>query len=143
MTNVGGEDSLMTHPDREALADKLDAAFAKVSLFPDGRLDGVMDLLALRNLVPEAVAALRADLSRASSEPVAWEDIAPLICCGGQCDANNVGPENGMSPQRYCDRYGCESKGVYENAERVAKWFNKRFGLAAPSPRETAGETKP
>jgi len=50
-TPAGGE--------REALAAELKAAYDKVSVYPEGRgMDGLMDLLALRNLVPKAVEAL-------------------------------------------------------------------------------------
>lgn len=57
---------------------------------------------------------------------VNWEDIAPLICtsCKGTCDANNRGPDNEMSPQRFVEQHGCESKDVYEAAERVAAYVN-------------------
>lgn len=55
-----------------------------------------------------------------------WEDIAPLICdsCKGRCDAANQGPDNDMSAQRFVEMFGCESKKVYEAAERVAAYIN-------------------
>jgi hypothetical protein len=60
-----------------------------------------------------------------------WEDVAPLICtsCGGTCDAANQGPDNDMSPSRFVEQHGCESKEVYEAAERVAAYVNDLAGL--------------
>lgn len=60
-----------------------------------------------------------------------WEDIAPLICgsCKGTCDAANQGPDNDMSPDRFVEQHGCESKEVYEAAERVAEYVNSLADL--------------
>lgn len=62
---------------------------------------------------------------------ITWEDIAPLICtsCGGACDAANQGPDNEMSPQRFVEQHGCESKEVYEAAECVATYINDLSAL--------------
>jgi hypothetical protein len=62
-----------------------------------------------------------------------WEDIAPLICpaCNGECNANNHGPDNGKSPDRFVKDSGCESQDVYEAAERVAAYVNDLARLQA------------
>lgn len=55
-----------------------------------------------------------------------WEDVAPLICtaCKGTCDAASHGPDNEMSADRFAEQHGCDSKEVYEVAERVAAYVN-------------------
>jgi hypothetical protein len=64
---------------------------------------------------------------------LAWEDVAPLICssCKGTCNANNHGPDNDMSPDRFVKEHGCESQEVYEAAERVAAYVNDLARLQA------------
>ena len=53
-----------------------------------------------------------------------WEDVAPLLCSCGKdhCDAANHA--DGMSPERYAQDNGCESKEIYESAQRVAAYVN-------------------
>lgn len=60
-----------------------------------------------------------------------WEDVAPSICtsCSGTCDAANQGPDNEMSAARFMEQHGCESKEVYEAAQRVAEYVNDLAGL--------------
>lgn len=50
---------------------------------------------------------------------IAWEEIAVAICCGKHCDAANHGPDNEMSPERYCKTLGCESDEIYKSANAV------------------------
>jgi hypothetical protein len=48
------------------ILERLEAAYQKVSFYPETREDGVMGLIALRNLIPEAVVAIRASLQPAT-----------------------------------------------------------------------------
>lgn len=87
----------MTSDDYKRLADELDAATAKVNLFPERRCGGLpdgdlgrvfMDFLVVRNLANEAAKVLRAASVKAGEvvgEPVAWlrcavEGDAPKPC---------------------------------------------------------------
>jgi len=55
---------------------------------------------------------------------LAWEDISHLLCSCGKdhCDAANHA--DGVSPERYARDSGCESKEIYEAAERIAVYVN-------------------
>jgi hypothetical protein len=65
--------------DPAALSDRLEAAYGKVKEWPERSATGFMNFLELRNLVPEAVAALRAFVTARPTIPT-----EPLQClrCG-------------------------------------------------------------
>lgn len=60
---------------------------------------------------------------------IAWEDISHLLCSCGKdhCDAANHA--DGLSPERYARDSGCESKEIYEQAERIANYVNNLLRL--------------
>lgn len=55
---------------------------------------------------------------------LAWEDIAPLLCSCSKDHCDAVNHADGVSPERYARDSGCESKEIYEAAERVVAYVN-------------------
>jgi hypothetical protein len=60
---------------------------------------------------------------------LAWEDISHLLCSCGKDHCDAINHADGVSPERYARDGGCESKEIYEVAERIAAYVNDLASL--------------
>jgi hypothetical protein len=58
---------MTTHPGAQYLAEQLQAAYDKVKEWPENSETGFMDLISLRNLVPDAIDLLASEKARADA----------------------------------------------------------------------------
>lgn len=77
-----------------------------------------------------------AKLIRAAAEApaISDEELRWAICCGevGHCNANCEAPAHEMSPQRFAERYGCESAEYDRQIASIKKLIASK-AIAAPA----------